>query len=691
MSVRKLAPSGAIAGNGPGSPRATTRIVPCSRVRTALLLAAVLTSGLACDDGTSIVPGSSALVASPTLIDLGSIFVGDQARADLVVSSVGSAPVGWTSRFVGPAAGFVLVGANGRLGSGQRQTLDVYHFGRRVGRFRAQLELVPDDAEAEVQSVAIEVEVRSLPDCEDGNGCTVDAFDREAGICTHEAQPLPCDDFNACTAVGTCVEGICRSEPTLCDDGDVCTDDLCNPQTGCFHPLRSECDDGNPCTEDSCDPIQGCRSVPVEDGTSCDDGDPCTEVGICRGGRCDAIQVPDGWECDDGDPCSTMDQCIDGECRDPFYVRPAPGELRYATAVGPLAPGAEENPLVGADNGVFVGTQAGVTALDECGDEVWTATTAFAPRFSGAVLSPSALSVPVGSMVWDLTPREGQILTQIELAGVLPEGPGTVEVHDMAARASGALVASVTRTSSSGAQGFLVEVDAAHSVAMLRADFGARVVERLALDQDESLVLLLREAATGAEQVLRLGIDGVPGGSWSTGPILTRASDLGLGAGGEVLWTAGLTRIGARGDLRTLRAPAAAVMDRLGGPPVVSGPWVWAVERDALVARTSTGGVARRVALDVARAAGPVVDAAQRVFVLDRAGVVRGFDADGQPVFALPLDVEGPIGSASLALAANGALIAAIEGRVFAIQSLAGLASSSWPKHRRDNFGTGHR
>jgi len=59
----------------------------------------------------------------------------------------------------------------------------------------------------------------------------------------------------------------------VCDDGDSCTEDSCDPKTGeCLNEPR-DCDDGNLCTEDSCDPETGeCKNslkVCVEDDNLC--------------------------------------------------------------------------------------------------------------------------------------------------------------------------------------------------------------------------------------------------------------------------------------------------------------------------------------------------------------------------------------------------------------------------------------
>ncbi len=66
-----------------------------------------------------------------------------------------------------------------------------------------------------------------------------------------------------------------------------------------------ECNDDNVCTDDSCDPQTGCTNAPVTTGTTCDDdNDNCT-VGACSdSGTC----VEPAKDCDDDDVC-TNDSC----------------------------------------------------------------------------------------------------------------------------------------------------------------------------------------------------------------------------------------------------------------------------------------------------------------------------------------------------------------------------------------------
>ena len=165
-------------------------------------------------------------------------------------------------------------------------------------------------------------------DCDDGN---TDDGDCCSSTCSFEAAASPCDDGDACTDPDTCDgAGTCQSgAPLVCDDAELCTDDSCDPGSGCvFTPNADPCDDGdactvgdtcaagtcapgpplvcddaNLCTDDSCDPGSGCVFTP--NANLCDDGDACTSGDICAGGIC----TPGGpLDCDDGDPC-TADSC----------------------------------------------------------------------------------------------------------------------------------------------------------------------------------------------------------------------------------------------------------------------------------------------------------------------------------------------------------------------------------------------
>jgi len=136
--------------------------------------------------------------------------------------------------------------------------------------------------------------------CDDGNPCTTDTCKPATG-CQHT--PLPdgasCADRDLCNGSETCQGGTCTAgTPLVCDDGNPCTTDSCDPAIGCVFTYA--CDDGNPCTADTCDPGTGCQHAAVADGTACPDGNVCNGDETCLAGVCTAgapLACADGGEC----------------------------------------------------------------------------------------------------------------------------------------------------------------------------------------------------------------------------------------------------------------------------------------------------------------------------------------------------------------------------------------------------------
>ena len=142
-----------------------------------------------------------------------------------------------------------------------------------------------------------------------------------------------CADGNLCNGAERCDAGVCVAAPPLvCDDGDPCTRDFCDPAAGCVH------------AEDAC--ASDCSAAP--DGTRCADGTVCTRGDACAGGVC--VPGP-AVTCDDGDAC-TEEHC------DPLY-----GCVFHEEAVGlPCLPScegavADYTPCPGDDN---------ICTLDAC-------------------------------------------------------------------------------------------------------------------------------------------------------------------------------------------------------------------------------------------------------------------------------------------------------------------------------------
>jgi hypothetical protein len=146
--------------------------------------------------------------------------------------------------------------------------------------------------------------------CDDGNPCSDDSCDPATG-CVHVPNQLDCDDGNACTGGDHCVAGACQGgQAVSCDDDNLCTDDTCALTLGCVHtPNQAPCDDGDLCTTlDLCDLGQcvGSGALPCNDGNPCTD-DACDPLAGCQ-------FVPNQAPCDDGNACTAGEQCSDGAC-----------------------------------------------------------------------------------------------------------------------------------------------------------------------------------------------------------------------------------------------------------------------------------------------------------------------------------------------------------------------------------------
>jgi hypothetical protein len=140
------------------------------------------------------------------------------------------------------------------------------------------------------------------------------------GACVCEGSSTPacvsaaeCPQSSNQCQMAVCLGGICgfanRTNGAPCDDGDACTTGSACQNGLCAGGTAIVCDDGNPCTQNLCDPVSGCFHPPA-DGLPCDDGDGCTTGSICSGGVCGGGTA---ISCDDGNPC-TIDTCAGGNC-----------------------------------------------------------------------------------------------------------------------------------------------------------------------------------------------------------------------------------------------------------------------------------------------------------------------------------------------------------------------------------------
>ena len=157
--------------------------------------------------------------------------------------------------------------------------------------------------------------------CNDGNACTADVCDSQA-LCLNVTAPdgTICNDGNACTQSDTCQAGACTgANPVVCSALDQChVAGACNPATGqCSHPAAANgtsCNDSNACTQsDSCQAGACIGANPVV----CSALDQCHVAGACDPGtgQCSNPAATDGTSCSDGNMCSAGDQCLAGVCQ----------------------------------------------------------------------------------------------------------------------------------------------------------------------------------------------------------------------------------------------------------------------------------------------------------------------------------------------------------------------------------------
>ncbi len=187
--------------------------------------------------------------------------------------------------------------------------------------------------------------------CDDNDPCTTnDTCD--VGVCAGELRTsIPessggCDDEDACTD-DTCnpQDGTCSHSDTTCEDNNGCTDNSCNPATGCVFTNNSNtcidenhcttsdtcsggicvggeevvCNDGNVCTNDSCDPVNG-QCVFANNSNPCDDGLYCNVGEACSGGTCTGGSP---MACNDDNIC-TDDSCNDTTDKCDYVANSAP-------------------------------------------------------------------------------------------------------------------------------------------------------------------------------------------------------------------------------------------------------------------------------------------------------------------------------------------------------------------------------
>jgi hypothetical protein len=150
-------------------------------------------------------------------------------------------------------------------------------------------------------------------DDDDSNGCESNLLydPNNCGSCG-----IVCTPPELCSSGSCLVNGCDPGAPELCDGYD-------NDCDGETDEDPSACDDGNDCTDDVCERGIGCvnilmTGIACDDNDNCTENDACTDQGVCTGDRID----------EDGDghsppPCG--DDCDDSNS----HINPSINEMGY--------------------------------------------------------------------------------------------------------------------------------------------------------------------------------------------------------------------------------------------------------------------------------------------------------------------------------------------------------------------------
>lgn len=170
------------------------------------------------------------------------------------------------------------------------------------------------DANCQLESVCGDGTQDAGEQCDDGNtdacdGCSATCAVEGCGNHVVECSEQ-CDDGNTESGDG-CSES-CQSE-SVCGDGMVEGQEQCDGGECCtgqctFAAAGVACsDEGNACTDDLCDGSGTCEH-PADDSNTCNDGDLCTTGDSCDAGSC----VGDEVECAAIDQCHAPGTCDSG-------------------------------------------------------------------------------------------------------------------------------------------------------------------------------------------------------------------------------------------------------------------------------------------------------------------------------------------------------------------------------------------
>ncbi|KAN0038891.1 hypothetical protein ACTA71_001083 [Dictyostelium dimigraforme] len=179
-----------------------------------------------------------------------------------------------------------------------------------------------------------------LDEIDDGNPCTDDHCDPNTGAITHNLT-TKCSGCMKCNST----TGSCSPTNKECEDGNECTDNVCSPDAsnanmGVCTNKSVVCSSTDKCLSFSCDTNKGCISKPVV----------CPNIGNCKVGACDSAigctSVPR--------VCNSSAFCIVAECDEAigcisFEKRCSPDNSKCQTGVCVNATETEDGKCISVD------------------------------------------------------------------------------------------------------------------------------------------------------------------------------------------------------------------------------------------------------------------------------------------------------------------------------------------------------
>ena len=306
-----------------GVPPAVTQCRHMTRARAfkagGLALALVTLAGCSQD---TLVRVQSRLRLEPKALVFEPVYVDDKTRTQVfMVNNDGTAtlPVTWTALeppFDAALPSEVPPGPT---------TVTVSFTASSTGVFSRWLTVSSPDVAS--QRLGLEATVNEVPTCTASSSCAVATFDLELSRCveTTAADGTSCagDQGTKCLQAPTCQGGRCVGAPVVCDDSNLCTVDVCYPETGCEHVPAPPCPGDGACMQGVCRPDTGCGLKPAPDGTSCGLINSCDAAEVCISGACVIRDPPDGYVCAEASPCQGEGRCVGNQC-----TRAGPDTLR---------------------------------------------------------------------------------------------------------------------------------------------------------------------------------------------------------------------------------------------------------------------------------------------------------------------------------------------------------------------------